>query len=557
MRSPWQSAVDGAPDAAGPEGHYPEAGAPRFSKDNMLGSPAQEAEIMEQVLSFRADPVNFVLWSYPWGQPGTPLENIKGPRDWQLEELEAIGKHVQEQEFRLANDLPLAIWRSAYSSGRGPGKSALLGMIAHWQISTHLGSTAIVAANTENQLRTKTFPEFAVWFGSAVNRHWFTIETLRIVPQPWLTELMRKPREEGGLEIDPKKWACYGQTWTEDNPSAFAGEHNPRGLVVLFDEAAGIHSGVWDTTDGFFTEINPYRFWLGASQMRRRSGRMFELFNDKQIGHGWRCRTLSTRGMAGVDQTLIEDQIRRYGADSDFVRVEIDGLAPRTSEDQFIPWDAVRAAQQNNLGYDYGEALVLGIDPAPRGKTAWRFRQGRNARDCCGPATYGSWDRLDNVQIAQKILDLDAKYRPDFICIDFGMGTGVIDILRRKTLNARLLEVRFGDTAHDGKESEYATHAIELWARVRDWLPGGMVEKDSGEKGTLSFQATNRGWRWSGREDNKKILETKEDLQKRGVASPDDMDALACTFENKDWPRPHRQPGGQPTGGFDDSDFFK
>ena len=142
----------------------------------------------------------------------------------------------------------------------------------------------------------------------------------------------------------------------------------------------------------------------------------------------------------------------------------------------------------------------------------------------------GSWVNLDNVQIAAEILKLDQKFRPDAVCIDFGMGTGVIDILKRKRTNGRLHVVKFGDTAED-RHGEYATHAIELWGRVRDWLPGGMLEKDSGEKGSLSQQLTDRGWRWSGREDNKKILETKDDLKRRGVASPDDADALACTFE--------------------------
>lgn len=522
----------------------------------MLGSAAQEAEIMTQVLSFRNDPAGFVLWSYPWGQPGTPLEHIKGPRDWQMEELERIGEHVRKQEFCLANDLPLEIWRSAYSSGRGPGKSALKGMLAHWHSSTHLGSTTIVSANTEGQLRTKTFPEFAVWFGSAVNRHWFVIETMRIAPAPWLLELVRAPREEGGLEIDPKYWYVQGQTWSEDNPSSFAGTHNPRGLMVEFDEAAGIPSPIWDTTDGFFTEINPYRFWIAASQMRHRSGRFFELFNDKQIGEGWRTRTLSTRGMPGIDQALIANQIKRYGPDSDFVRVEIDGLPPRTSEDQFIPHDAVSQAQRNELYREDYEALVLGVDPAPRGKSSWRFRQGRNARDCCGSQTHGSWQGKDNVELAKAIQDLDSRFKPDHICIDFGMGTGVIDILKRKPLNGQLHVVKFGDAPHEGKESEWGSHAAELWAAMRDWLPGGMIETDDGAKGTLSDQLTNRGWRWSQREDHKKILETKEDLQSRGVKSPDDADALATTFEEKDWGR-RRRGEDQPQGGFDDSDFFK
>lgn len=508
----------------------------------MLAVASQEQEILTQVLALKDDPVGFVHYAYPWGRPNTPFAKLTGPRKWQMEDLRRLADHVQEQVFRHQNDMPLKVWREARSSGRGPGKSAKFGMVAHWHMSTRIGSTTIVTANTEGQLRSRTFPEFAVWFGAAINAHWFELETMRIVPAQWLLDLVKKLPEEGGLGIDPKYWFVQGQTWSADNPNAFAGVHNPYGLLLQMDEAAGIPGEIWDVAEGFFTEVNPYRFWMAASQMRNRSGRMFELFNDPQIGDGWDLRTLSTRGMEGVDQALVEDQIKRYGPDSDFVRVEIDGLPPRTSEDQFVPWDAVRTAQQNDLFRDEGESLVLGVDPAPRGKTSWRFRQGRNARDCCGPLTHGHWLGKDNVQIAAAILDLDAKCKPDYICVDFGMGTGVIDILKRKKTHGRLLEVKFGAGAEAGKDCEWATHAIELWARVRDWLPGGMLEKDDGSKGTLSQQLTDRGWRWSGKEDNKKILETKEDLKSRGVASPDDADALACTFEVKDPPR--RNPGG-------------
>ena len=509
----------------------------------MRGSPQAEAEILTQAFALKDDPYSFVHWAYPWGRKGTSFEHVSGPRRWQLDDFMRLTEHVQEQTFRYENNLPLKMWREARSSGRGPGKSAKFGMAAHWHMSTHIGSTTMVTANTEGQLRSRTFPEFSIWFGAAINSHWFSIETMRIVPEAWLLDLVRRLPEEGGLGIDPKYWFCQGQTWSADNPNAFAGVHNPYGLLLQMDEAAGIPSEIWNVSEGFFTEQKPYRFWMAASQMRSRQGRFFELFNDPQMGQGWDLRTLSTRGMEGVDQTVVEDQIKRYGEDSDFVRVEIMGLPPRTSEDQFIPWDAVRAAQQNDLVRDYGEPLILGVDPAPRGKTAWRFRQGRNARDCCGNATHGSWLNMDNVQIADRIIDLDGKYKPDAICIDFGMGTGVIDILKRRRTHGRVHEVKFGDAAHD-KSSEYATHAIELWGRLRDWLPGGMIEKDGGEKGSLSQQMTDRGWKWSGREDNKKILETKDDMKRRGVSSPDDADALACTFEVNP-PRVDQRRGGQ------------
>ena len=511
----------------------------------MLASAAHETEILTQVLALRDDPVGFAHYAYPWGRPNTPFEHFSGPRAWQIEELRRMGDHVQEAAFRISNGLSAPIFRGAYSSGRGPGKSALFGMATHWHVSTRIGATAIISANTESQLRTRTFPEFGVWFGSAINAHWFTLETMRIVPAPWLIELVRKLPSEGGLGIDPKYWFVQGQTWSEDNPNSFAGVHNPYGLLLGFDEAAGIPSPIWDVSEGFWTESNPYRFWLAASQMRNRQGRFYDIFNDPKMGEGWRARTISTRGMPGVDQATVEDQIKRFGEDSDFVRVEIMGLPPRTSEDQFIPWDAVRAAQQNDLHRDEGEPLILGVDPAPRGKTAWRFRQGRNARDCCGPNTHGSWLGKDNVQIAQAILDLDQVYRPDAICIDFGMGTGVIDILKRKRTYGRVHEVKFGDTPHGGKDNEWGSHAIELWAAIRDWLPGAMLEKDDGAKGSLSQQLTDRGWRWSGREENKKILETKEDMHKRGVKSPDDADALACTFEVNPPRRQDQRAGAQ------------
>ena len=497
----------------------------------MIGSAAAESEILTQILALKDDPLGFIYYAIPWGRPGTPFEKFDGPRPWQIEELKAIGEHTRAQKFALENGLRSSVYKSAISSGRGPGKSALFGMVALWHASTRIGAPTIVSANTESQLRSRTYPEFATWFGSSINSHWWSLETMRIVPAPWLIELVKRLPEDGGLGVDPKYWAVIGQTWSEDNPNAFAGAHNPYGMLLLFDEASGIPGKIFEVAEGFFTEINPYRYWMCASQSRNREGRFFELFNDAQMGAGWRLRTLSTRGMPGVDQAVVEDQIKRYGPDSDFVRVEIDGLPPRTSEDQFIPWDNVRAAQQNELYRDYGEPLILGVDPAPRGKTAWRFRQGRNARDCCGSSTFGSWQGKDNVQIAEAIIALDQRFQPDAICIDFGMGTGVLDYLKRKHTRGRLHEVKFGDAPHGGKDNEWGSHSIELWAKVREWLPGAMIEKDDGAKGTLSQQLTDRGWRWSGREEGKKILETKEDLHKRGVASPDDADALACTFE--------------------------
>jgi hypothetical protein len=489
----------------------------------MLYPPEQEQKLLASLLAFRDDPLGFALYAWPWGEKGTPLERFPRPWSWQVEELVSIRDHLARQEERKAATGAYSIYRMAVSAGRGPGKTALLAMLAIWHVTTHLGAQVIVAANTEAQLKTKTFAEISRWISLAIHSHWWEVEGLRIYPRRWLAEKVSAPMDRGGLGIDERYWTIQGQTWNEENPSAFAGAHNAFGLMLIFDEASGIPAEVWDTADGFFTDDTPYRFWLVASQMRSRTGRFYQLFNDPRMGHGWKLRSMSVRGLEGVDQNWVEEKIAQFGLDSDFVRVEILGLAPGHETSQFIPMAHVEAAFRNQFPPDPGEPLILGVDPAPRGRTTWRFRQGRNARNCCWQDTWGELDHADNVEIAMKVLELVQKHKPDAVVVDFGMGTGVIDVLKRN--GVRPIEVRFGD-APVSRRSEWATRGSELWAMMREWLPNGMLEASD----ALARELTNRTWRWYGREDGRKILESKASMKARGVGSPDAADALALTF---------------------------
>ena len=487
----------------------------------MIANPAQETELLTALLALRDDPLAFTMYVYPWGEAGTPLADKEGPHKWQQEELEKVGNHMVKVRFAVEQGLPIPIYRAAFSSGRGPGKSALFGMIAHWQLSTHLGAQTIVAANTESQLRSKTFPEIARWITMACNKHWFELEGLRVTPATWFAQMVADQ-----LKIDAKYWNIQGQTWTEESPESFAGAHNAYGLCQLFDEASGIPAPVWTTADGFFTDRTPFRFHFAASQMRRTSGQFFDLFHNRKKWSDWNVRKLDTRFMPDcVDAEYVRRFIETHGEDSDEVRIEIKGDAPSMGESQFIPSDLVRAAQERQYPTnDPGAALVMGVDPAPRGRTVIRFRQGRNARDCCGSDTRRVLNGQDNVQIAAEVARLVEKWKPDAVCVDFGMGTGVIDILRH-THKIRVVEVRFGEKPVT-LNSEFATRAAELWGFVRDLLGDGEIDRSD----ELFRDLTAREWRWSGREDNKKILEDKEDLRARGIPSPDDADALACTF---------------------------
>lgn len=484
--------------------------------DYDLPSPAHEAELTEEILTYADDPLGFVRFIYPWGEAGTPLEGIREPRKWQTAELEALGDHVKKAHFAHDNGLPYNIWRAAYSSGRGPGKSGLMGMLGHWHVSTKFGAHTMVVSNTESQLRLATFPEIAKWTTLAVNRHWFDVEGIKVGPAGWFAEKVAKQ-----LQIDSRYWGIYGKTWTEENVGAFVGPHVPYGMMVLFDEAANIADPFWNKADGFFTDPGPYRFWIASSQMRRASGRFYDLFFDPKRNKFWRGRMIDIREIPEIDQVKVQQDIEMLGGDveNDEVRIEIRGLPPNQGEQQFISSHAVNEAMQRQMHFDDAEPLVMAMDPAPRGRTAIRFRQGRNGRTYPRIVLNG----LDNVQLADEFERLAKGFKPDALVIDAGMGTGVIDILKRRGLKVH--EAWFGSSPLASKE--WATRGTELWAAVRDWLPGGALDPEDKD---LFLDLTVREWKWHGREDNKKILESKADLKKRGKASPDDGDAFALTF---------------------------
>ena len=86
--------------------------------------------LVERILEFRHDPLGCVLFSFPWGEEGSDLAKIAGPRAFQRKALTELGAHLQNPATRYKP------FRWACSSGHGIGKSSLIGMIVHWAKST-------------------------------------------------------------------------------------------------------------------------------------------------------------------------------------------------------------------------------------------------------------------------------------------------------------------------------------------------------------------------------------------------------------------------------------
>ena len=479
---------------------------------------AEVDQIMSIMLSdhMKENPADFVRWCYPWGQKNSPLERFKGPRAWQIEELEALGAHIKLQKKRMAEGLDPEMFKLGVASGRGPGKSALVAMLSHWFMSCVLGGTTILTANTHTQLADKTYGELNVWLTMAINSFFFESLSMSIRPAEWYADLIKDE-----LKIGTKYYYVNGVLWQEDNPDSFVGAHSQHGMLVIYDEASGVPDNIWNATRGFFTEKTLYRIWAAFSNPRKNAGTFFDIFEDEKSG--WRTRQINSLDVKEIDSAPLEEIVKKYGADSDEARVEVYGQFPKTGDRQFISRSQVRDAANRELdGYDNkDEPLVLGIDPARFGDdaTVFRFRAGRDARTIPPQEFRG----LDNMQIVDKVLQAIHTYNPDHIVIDSGAGAGIID--RLKQMGIKVHECLFGSSPLD---PQYYDRRTELWGLMRDWLPGGLIDNMK----ELSSDLCTPEKETIGREDRVK-LESKAKMKRRGIKSPNHGDALALTFHMK------------------------
>ena len=77
-------------------------------------------KLIEQVAAYALDPLGFVLFAFPWGEPGSELANSTGPRDWQRELLAELGRRLREGS-EIGNLLPILMARASVVSRHRAG----------------------------------------------------------------------------------------------------------------------------------------------------------------------------------------------------------------------------------------------------------------------------------------------------------------------------------------------------------------------------------------------------------------------------------------------------
>ena len=476
-------------------------------------SSEEEQTLMTQLWSpqIADDPENFVMFAFPWGQENTPLEKFKGPRKWQREVLRELRDFLKLNRGRLNSGELIEAMRAATASGRGVGKSALVSWLSLWMLTTRIGSSVVVSANSETQLRTVTWGELTKWATMSINSHWWEPSATKLAPAAWLTELVERDLKKG-----TRYWGAEGKLWSEENPDSYAGVHNMDGMMVIFDEASGIPDSIWSVAAGFFTENILDRYWLAFSNGRRNTGYFYEAVDGNKRNF-WKSRKIDARNVEGTDKAIYDQIIDEYGEDSDEARVEVYGDFPKSGDDQFIMPSTVEDAMKRPKYKDMTAPVVIGVDPARGGmdSTVIVVRQGRDV------ISIKRFKGDDTMTTVGNVIDAIEEFKPTLTVIDEGgLGYGILDRLNEQRYKVR--GVNFGWKAKN--PVMWGNKRAEMWGAMRDWLKTAAIPSDRQIKSDLTgpMKKPNSA--------GTLFLEGKKEMKARGLASPDAADALAVTF---------------------------
>lgn len=450
-----------------------------------------QAELFSEISKYTYDPFKFSLIAFDWKTLGFEQDR---PMDWAIE----IYQYIKEQMIK--NQYPIKI---AVASGHGITKSATASQLILWALATCDDARVVVTANTEPQLRTKTWAELSRWHNVFLLKDFFKYTATSVYST---------------IKGHEKSWRADAIAWSISKPESFAGLHNKgKRILVIFDEASAIDNQIWEVTEGALTDSNTEIIWIAFGNPTRNSGRFYDCFH--KYSNTWKTWQIDSRTVPTTNKKLIQEWAETYGEDSDFFRVRVKGEFPVNAMNNFIPVSLVEEARKRYLreeSYKFAPA-VIGVDSAWTGgdEIAIVLRQGLYSKIL---ATLPKNE--DDVGIANMIARFQDEYNAKSVFIDQAYGTGIFSV--GKNIGRLWTLIHFGSKSF---HPNYYNKRAEMWGEMKKWLEEGGVIPDDPK---LAEELTSP--EYFVRSEGKIQLERKDDMKKRGLRSPNRADALALTF---------------------------
>lgn len=431
------------------------------------------------------------------------------PDDWQQETL-----------MDLAGNPKVAI-----KSGQGVGKTGMEAVALLWFLTCFPYPRVVATAPTKQQLHDVLWSEVAKWQERS----------------PLLANILKWTKTYVYMTGHEKRWFATARTATKpENMQGFHGDH----MLYIVDEASGVADPIMEAILGTLTGENNKLLMCGNPT--RTSGTFFDAFHaDREL---YRCHTVSSADSPRTNKKNIESLIRKYGRDSNVVLVRVFGEFPKQEDDVLIGLSLIEHGCMTDLPDGAPKRISFGVDVARYGsdETVIALNVGGRItlpvifRGQSLMTTVGSIVRL----YRQMVSEYPAYRGKIYVNIDdCGLGGGVTDRLeevkREEKLNRMVIvpvnaAARVPDDAvGDGKIKAcdiYDNMTTYLWGIVKELLTAEELSLQNDNE--LVAQFSCRKYRLTSR--GKIQLESKEEMKKRNISSPDRADAVALScFERK------------------------
>lgn len=416
---------------------------------------------------------------------------------------EVLGVKPDPKQAEILTAIAQGRRRISVRSGHGVGKTTTAAWAVIWWISTRYPQKTVMTAPTTAQLYDALYAEVCTW--------------IRRLP-PVVQELFTVKSENIELKADPAGSFVSARTSKAEQPEALQGIHSEHVLLIA-DEASGIPEPIFEAAAGSMSGEHAVTLLLGNPV--RSSGTFYETHN--RLSSEWTTFHLSCVDSPRVSREFIREMAVRYGEDSNAYRIRVLGEFPRADDDTLISMELVDLAVNRDVEPIKDAPVVWGLDVARFGSDkSVLLRRRANTVE-----RIQRWSNMDLMQLTGLVVhEWESTPHPDRpveILVDsIGIGAGVVDRLRELQLPA------IGVNVSEAPSLKGESHNLrtELWTKIKAWLAARdcRLPKDEdlvAELATPRYKFTSNG---------KLLLESKDEMRKRGFRSPDSADALALTF---------------------------
>ncbi len=317
------------------------------------------------------------------------------------------------------------------------------------------------------------------------------------------------------IKESPENWFARARTARKESPEALAGLHADH-IMILVDEASGVPDVIFDASESAMTNSNI--LFLMISNPTRPNGYFYE--SHHKLRKLFQILQFSSEESPEVDKWFVSSVIAKHGRESDEFRYRVQGSFPLidTIDDKgYMPlYNFELLPAKNNK---FLKNKIMGIDVGGQGSDVSSIV----IRDHTKAWVVATQKKSTPKSLANLIHTILMTHPCDYIIYDnFWEGANLGVELAKMGITA--IGVNVGDPAE--VEGDYLNTRAYIYWESREWCKwGGEVSKQiRDEAEAIKYKMSLRG---------KIQIMSKDEMRKRGIKSPNHMDAFSLTFLRK------------------------